>query len=89
MVKITVDDDNQNIVLMIDGESFNINLSTLRSRYLKNGGLYVEIPNKELVIPIGKGETTGVLVISEIRWDKDIKKAKLELQNLSGTLYLK
>ena len=89
MVKITVDDDNQNIVLMIDGESFNINLSTLRSRYLKNGGLYVEIPNKELVIPIGKGKTTGVLVISEIRWDKDIKKAKLELQNLSGTLYLK
>jgi hypothetical protein len=89
MVKITVDEDNQNIVLMIDGESFNINLSTLRSRYLKNGGLYVEIPNKELVIPIGKGKTTGVLVISEIRWDKDIKKAKLELQNLSGTLYLK
>ena len=89
MVKITVDEDNQNIVLMIDGESFNINLSTLRSRYLKNGGRYVEIPNKELVIPIGKGETTGVLVISEIRWDKDIKKAKLELQNLSGTLYLK
>ena len=88
-VKITVDEDNQNIVLMIDGESFNINLSTLRSRYLKNGGLYVEIPNKELVIPIGKGKTTGVLVISEIRWDKDIKKAKLELQNLSGTLYLK
>ena len=89
MVKITVDEDNQNIVLMIDGESFNINLSTLRSRYLKNGGLYVVIPNKELVIPIGKGKTTGVLVISEIRWDKDIKKAKLELQNLSGTLYLK
>ena len=87
-VKITVD-DNQNIVLMIDGESFNINLSDLRSRYLKNEGLYVEIPNKELVIPFGKGKTAGVLVISEIRWDKDIKKAKLELQNLSGTLYLK
>ena len=89
MVKITVDDDNQNIVLMIDGESFNINLSDLRSRYLKNEGLYVEIPNKELIIPIGKGKTAGVLVISEMRWDKDIKKAKWELQNLSGTLYLK
>ena len=89
MVKITLDDDNQNIVLMIDGESFNINLSDLRSRYLKNEGLYVEIPNKELIIPIGKGKTAGVLVISEMRWDKDIKKAKWELQNLSGTLYLK
>ena len=89
MVKITLDDDNQNIVLMIDGESFNINLSDLRSRYLKNEGLYVEIPNKELIIPIGKGKTAGVLVISEMRWDKDIKKAKWELQDLSGTLYLK
>ena len=89
MVKITLDDDNQNIVLMIDGESFNINLSDLRSRYLKNEGLYVEIPNKEMTIPIGKGKTAGVLVISEMRWDKDIKKAKWELQNLSGTLYLK
>jgi hypothetical protein len=89
MVKITLDDDNQNIVLMIDGESFNINLSDLRSRYLKNEGLYVEIPNKELVIPFGKGKTAGVLVITEMRWDKDIKKAKWELQNLSGTLYLK
>ena len=89
MVKITVDDDNQNIVLMIDGESFNINLSDLRSRYLKNEGLYVEIPNKELIIPIGKGKTAGVLVISEMRWEKNIKKAKWELQNLSGTLYLK
>ena len=89
MVKITLDDDNQNIVLMIDGESFNINLSDLRSRYLKNEGLYVEIPNKELVIPFGKGKTAGVLVITEMRWDKDIKKAKWELQDLSGTLYLK
>jgi hypothetical protein len=89
MVKITLDDDNQNIVLMIDGESFNINLSDLRSRYLKNEGLYVEIPNKELVIPFGKGKTAGVLVISEMRWEKNIKKAKWELQNLSGTLYLK
>jgi hypothetical protein len=89
MVKITVDDDNQNIVLMIDGESFNINLSDLRSRYLKNEGLYVEIPNKELIIPIGKGKTAGVLVISEMRWEKNIKKAKWELQDLSGTLYLK
>ena len=89
MVKITLDDDNQNIILMIDGESFNINLSDLRSRYLKNEGLYVEIPNKELIIPIGKGKTAGVLVITEMRWDKDIKKAKWELQNLSGTLYLK
>ena len=89
MVKITLDDDNQNIVLMIDGESFNINLSDLRSRYLKNEGLYVEIPNKELIIPIGKGKTAGVLVISEMRWEKNIKKAKWELQNLSGTLYLK
>jgi hypothetical protein len=89
MVKITVDDDNQNIVLMIDGESFNINLSDLRSRYLKNEGLYVEIPNKELVIPFGKGKTAGVLVITEMRWDKDIKKAKWELQNLRGTLYMK
>jgi hypothetical protein len=89
MVKITLDDDNQNIVLMIDGESFNINLSDLRSRYLKNEGLYVEIPNKELVIPFGKGKTAGVLVITEMRWDRDIKKAKWELQNLSGTLYLK
>ena len=89
MVKITLDDDNQNIVLMIDGESFNINLSDLRSRYLKNEGLYVEIPNKELVIPFGKGKTAGVLVITEMRWDKDIKKAKWELQNLRGTLYMK
>ena len=89
MVKITLDDDNQNIILMIDGESFNINLSDLRSRYLKNEGLYVEIPNKELIIPIGKGKTAGVLVISEMRWEKNIKKAKWELQNLSGTLYLK
>jgi hypothetical protein len=89
MVKITLDDDNQNIVLMIDGESFNINLSDLRSRYLKNEGLYVEIPNKELIIPIGKGKTAGVLVISEMRWEKNIKKAKWELQDLSGTLYLK
>lgn len=89
VVKITVDDDNQNIVLMIDGESFNINLSSLRSRYLKNEGLHVEIPNKELVIPIGKGKTAGVLVISEMRWDKDIKKAKWDLQNISGTLYMK
>ena len=89
MVKITLDDDNQNIVLMIDGESFNINLSDLRSRYLKNEGLYVEIPNKEMTIPIGKGKTAGVLVISEMRWEKNIKKAKWELQNLSGTLYLK
>jgi hypothetical protein len=30
-----------------------------------------------------------VLVITEMRWDKDIKKAKWELQDLSGTLYLK
>jgi len=89
MVKITLDDDNQNIVLMIDGESFNINLSDLRSRYLKNEGLYVEIPNKELVIPFGKGKSAGVLVITEMRWDKDIKKAKWELQNLRGTLYMK
>ncbi|MEY3097232.1 MAG: hypothetical protein RL647_822, partial [Bacteroidota bacterium] len=89
MVKITLDDDNQNIVLMIDGESFNINLSDLRSRYLKNEGLYVEIPNKELVIPFGKGKTAGVLVITEMRWDKDIKKAKWDLQNIRGTLYMK
>lgn len=89
MVKITVDDDNQNIVLMIDGESFNINLSDLRSRYLKNEGLYVEIPNKELVIPFGKGKTAGVLVITEMRWDKDIKKAKWDLQNIRGTVYMK
>jgi hypothetical protein len=89
MVKITLDDDNQNIVLMIDGESFNINLSDLRSRYLKNEGLYVEIPNKELVIPFGKGKTAGVLVITEMRWDKDIKKAKWDLQNIRGTVYMK
>ena len=89
MVKITLDDDNQNIVLMIDGESFNINLSDLRSRYLKNEGLYVEIPNKELVIPFGKGKTAGVWVITEMRWDKDIKKAKWDLQNIRGTLYMK
>ena len=89
MVKITLDDDNQNIVLIIDGESFNINLSDLRSRYLKNEGLYVEIPNKELVIPFGKGKTAGVLVITEMRWDKDIKKAKWDLQNIRGTLYMK
>ena len=89
MVKITLDDDNQNVVLMIDGESFNINLSDLRSRYLKNEGLYVEIPNKELVIPFGKGKTAGVLVITEMRWDKDIKKAKWDLQNIRGTVYMK
>jgi hypothetical protein len=89
MVKITLDDDNQNIVLMIDGESFNINLSDLRSRYLKNEGLYVEIPNKELVIPFGKGKTAGVLVITEMRWEKDIKKAKWDLQNIRGTVYMK
>ena len=89
MVKITLDDDNQNVVLMIDGESFNINLSDLRSRYLKNEGLYVEIPNKELVIPFGKGKTAGVLVITEMRWDKDIKKAKWDLHNIRGTVYMK
>jgi hypothetical protein len=81
----------------IDDQEFVINLSYVFSKY-RQGGPYVKVPNKDLVFPLKNGNTTGVLVLSEIYWGNpsadvgnasQLKKADWSVERIKGTLYLK
>ncbi len=88
---------NQTMSVYVDDQEFVINLSFVFSKY-RQGGPYVKVPNKDLVFPLKNGNTTGVLVLSEIYWGNpsadvgnasQLKKADWSVERIKGTLYLK
>ena len=81
----------------VDDQEFVINLSYVFSKY-RQGGPNVKVPNKDLVFPLNNGNTTGVLVLSEIYWENpsidlgnasQLNKADWSVERIKGTLYLK